>query len=241
MTRTATLTNLDNMTVRRLTYVITFALYAMLRNWLLPSFPGASGQSLQWVIIAVDAVTAGIVVGIVTTTLRRNYLSRADWGLQLRSREWVFIALICAAGVYFAIAANGISWKYAVGGLLIVLQFTTYELVFRAAIMNLLLKTLGDSLTSILLTVFMSALVYSAVLLPLDRFSGTTVGVLLVLTYLFYYARSIVLFVFLMAAYAAPNGYGIWVALFSILIYLGLIIAVRHWGEDAGGTGRETG
>ncbi len=227
--------------MRRSTYVIAFALYATLRNWLFPSFPEVSGQSLQWVIIAIDAVTVGIVIGIVATTMRCNYLSRAEWGLRLRSGGWLIIGFIGAAGVYFVIVTGDISWKYAIGGLALVLQFTTYELVFRAALINLLLKTWGDSWKSILLAAFISGLVYSAALSPLDWFSKTNVGMVLVLSLIFCHARSLVMFIFLMAGYAAPNGCGIWVALFSILIYLGLILAVRHLGEHAGGAGRETG
>ena len=189
-------------------------------------------ESVQWMVVVLDVITFAVIIGIAVNTIRRKNLDRADWGIRLRSNEWFVIGFIGAAGVYFAIITKWFTLAYAVAGLMIVLQFMTYELVFRALFMNILMKTWGNSLKYVLLTAFISALVYSAVLLPMDLSPGMTVGVLLVLNYLFYYTRSVILFVFFMAGYAAPDECGVWIALFSILIYLGLTLVVRKCGRE---------
>jgi hypothetical protein len=224
--------NLDKMAARQLTYIVAFALFCVIRNGLFSWGFGVSIESVRWPIVAFDVITFGIIIGIVLSTVHRKILQGAVWGFQLRPGEWLVIGFICAAGVYFAINTKWLTIANAAAGLLIVIQFITYELVFRALLMKILLKIWGDSLKSVLLTALISALVYGAILLPMELHPGMTVGVLLVLNYLFCLTRSIILFTFLVAGYAAPDECGVWVALFSIIIYLGLTLMVRKWEKE---------
>jgi hypothetical protein len=219
---------LDGLKAVELRYVLLFAVIAMIRNWTLPTAYGQLEEAIAWAPIVTDLLLFTVVVTAMLVTVRRGAFAASDWGIGWTRYDWFFIGTICVAGTYWMLNQPGFSWLRVLGGLMIVLQVVTYELVLRAIGMSVLSSGFRyRSLGAVVIIALLNAGLYSIVLSPSGEFSGITAGALLLFSIFYYYCRTISLFIFLLAAVPVHQDYGAWVALFSVLVFITLSATAR--------------
>ncbi|MGP8321663.1 MAG: hypothetical protein ACT6FE_04990 [Methanosarcinaceae archaeon] len=211
--------------------VITYFIYSVLRNYLYPSYFSNIDINLSDTLYLTDLIVTVFVVGFICYYNKYFKAQSSFWGLVIDKNVWYACGFIVLAIIYFVIyykPDSSINFFYA---FFVTLSFIGYELIFRASLINFITSYIGNSKKNIFMSIIISSLVYSLVLLPIDSLSYITFATIFILGFFYHLSGNILLFVFLLAGYSVSDEYGVYVGIFSLVLYFVITLLVKAFDK----------
>lgn len=210
-----------------LAFVILYAIFSYIHNIKYSGIFIGNGASisLSFVIIEILIFAISYITNIWLIT-RYDWQS-TDLGVPYNKESWYVVAVIILSALYFAFFGEGIGISSIFWALLVIANLISYELIFRAILINRMIDIIGRQGLAVFFSILVSSIVYSIVLSPLISLSSTTVAKILILGYLYYRVQSILLFLFFMALLIAPAEYAFWISIWTIILYLTLACVAK--------------
>ncbi|PKK83674.1 MAG: hypothetical protein CVT49_07230 [candidate division Zixibacteria bacterium HGW-Zixibacteria-1] len=210
-----------------LAFVLLYAILSYIHNTKYSGIFIGNGASMSPPFFIIETLIFAISYITVILFITRSAWQSTNLGIPYNKESWFVVAFIILSALYLAIFAEGIRINNIFWALLVTVNLMSYELIFRAILINRLIDIIGSQRYAVFFSIFISSIVYSIVLAPIISLTSITVAKILILGYLYYRVQSILLFVFFMALLVTPAEYAFWISLWTIIMYLTLAYVAK--------------